>query len=211
LLEVHERILYQPRSIGQAIFCRAAAAIFYPDPNPTPEESRSSTMADPNANFDAEVARIWALNREGRAEEALAMAQALVERYPDHPRTHFEYAGALDFQGREAEAVAPYQRAQELGLSGDDLPRLHVQLGSTLRNVGKAWDAAHLLEDGRAQFPDYAAIRAFRALALVDAGCPEEAVVELLDVILANAEAIGLDGYERALREYTEALRTPTR
>ena len=170
-------------------------------------------MADSEnpAAFDAEVARIWELNREGRAEEALTAARALVERYPDNPRAHFEYAGALDFQGREAEAVAPYQRAQELGLSGDDLPRLYAQLGSTLRNVGRAWDAVHLLEEGRARFPDYAAIRAFRALALVSAGCPDEAVVELLDVILANADCIELDGYERALREYTEALRPPPR
>jgi tetratricopeptide (TPR) repeat protein len=170
-------------------------------------------MADAEmpSNFDAEVARSWALNREGRAEEALAIVKGLVERYPDNPRAHFEYAGALDFQGREAEAVAPYRRAQELGLSGDDLPRLYVQLGSTLRNLGKAWEAVHLLEEGREQFPAYAPIRAFRALALASAGCADEAVVELLDVILANGDRIDLDGYERALREYTEALRPPPR
>ena len=168
-------------------------------------------MADPTAYVDAEVARIRALTREGREEEALAAAQALVDRHPDNPRAHFEYAGALDFQGREAEAVAPYRRAQELGLAGADLPRLHVQLGSTLRNVGKAWEAVHLLEEGREQFPNHVAIRAFRALALVSAGCADEAVVELLDVILANADCIKLDGYERALRDYTDALRPPPR
>jgi tetratricopeptide (TPR) repeat protein len=170
-------------------------------------------MADAEmpSDFDAEVARSWALNREGRAEEALAIVNGLVERYPNNPRAHFEYAGALDFQGREAEAVAPYRRAQELGLSGDDLPRLYVQLGSTLRNLGKAWDAAHLLEEGLEQFPDSAPIRAFHALALVSADCGKEAVIELLDLILANSAAIDLDGYERALREYTEALRKQTR
>ena len=167
-------------------------------------------MTDANAAFDAEVARSWALNREGRAEEALAVVKGLVERYPDDPRAHFAYAGILDYRGREKEAVAPYLRAQELGLSGDDLPRLYVQLGSTLRNVGKAWDAAHLLEEGREEFPDYAAIRAFRALALVSADCAEEAVVELFDLILANAAAFDLDGYERALREYAEQLRKET-
>ena len=174
-------------------------------------ENGGMTEPDANAEFDPEFARIWALSREGRAEEALTVAQALVERYPDDPRAHFEYGGVLDYQGREAAAVAPYRRAQELGLAGDDLPRLYVQLGSTLRNVGKPWDAVHLLEEGRGQFPDYAPIRAFRAIALVSAGCAEEAVVELLDVVLANAECIKLDGYERALLDYTEALRPPPR
>ena len=164
-----------------------------------------TTVGD--ADVDAEIARIWALNREGRPEEALAAAQGLVERYPDTPRAHFEYAGALDYQGREAEAVAPYRRAQELGLSGDDLPRLYVQLGSSLRNIGQAWDAAHLLEEGRTQFPDYAPIRLFHALALVSADCGKEAVVELLDLVLNHSAGIGLDGYERVLREYMEELR----
>jgi tetratricopeptide (TPR) repeat protein len=166
-------------------------------------------MSDANAEFDAEVARSWALNREGKADEALAIVESLVARYPDNPRAHFEYAGALDFQGREKEAVAPYRRAQELGLSGDDLPRLYVQLGSTLRNIGKPWEAVHLLEEGQKRFPNHAAIRAFHALALASADCGNEAVVELLDLILANSAAIDLDGYERALREYADALRQP--
>ncbi len=164
-------------------------------------------MVDAQPDFDAEVARGWALNREGRADEALAVVQALVERFPDNPRAHFEYAGALDNQGREAEAVAPYRRAQELGLSGDDLPRLYVQLGSTLRNVGEAWEAAHFLEEGRERFPDHAAMQAFHALALVSAGRCQDAVVELLELIMADASAIELDGYERALRQYTDHLR----
>src|SRR3954447_15205759 len=93
------------------------------------------------SRFDREVDRIWALNRENRGNEALDLARSLVDRYPDDPRSHFEYAGVLDFQGREADAVAPYRRAQALGLSGEDLPRLYVQLGSTLRNVGETAEA----------------------------------------------------------------------
>lgn len=72
--------------------------------------------------FRAQVARSWSLMQEERVAEALAMLEDLVARYPDNPRAHFEYAGALDFLGREAEALAPYRRVQALGLSGDDLP-----------------------------------------------------------------------------------------
>jgi Flp pilus assembly protein TadD len=164
-------------------------------------------MSDARQEFEEAVARSWALNREGRGEEALAIVRDLVARYPDNPRAHFEYAGALDYLGREVDAVAPYRQAQALGLSGDDLPRLYVQLGSTLRNVGQLSDAVDFLQEGRARFPDHAALRAFHALALVSAGQCREAVVSLLDLVNAHADAIQLEGYERALRSYADELR----
>jgi Flp pilus assembly protein TadD len=157
--------------------------------------------------FDRDVARIPALNQEGRENEALELAISLVERYPDDPRSHFEYAGALDFQGREVDAMAPYRRAQALGLSGDDLPRLYVQLGSTLRNVGQLEEAVRLLAEGRQRFPDHTAIRAFYALALVSAGRCPEAAVTLLELVTRQSSSIDLDGYDRALRQYTDELR----
>jgi Flp pilus assembly protein TadD len=167
----------------------------------------SMPTPDSVSEFERDVARSCALNREGRAEEALAIVRALAERYPGDPRAHFEYAGALDYQGREAEAVAPYRHARALGLSGDDLPRLYVQLGSTLRNVGEIAEAERFLAEGRERFPAHAGIRAFHALALVSAGRCTEAVVALLDLINAHADQIDLDGYDRVLRAYTDELR----
>ena len=158
------------------------------------------------SRFDREVARIWALSREEQEEEALALAASLVERHPEDPRSHFEYAGVLDFQGREADAVAPYRRAQALGLSGDDLPRLYVQLGSTLRNVGETEEAVRFLAEGRERFPEHAAIRAFHALVLVGASRCVEAVVNLLELVIDNPASIDFDGYDRALRQYTAQL-----
>ena len=157
--------------------------------------------------FDREVARIWALNQEEREDEALELAVSLVERYPDDPRSYFEYAGVLDFQGREADAVVPYRRAQAMGLSGDDVPRLYVQLGSTLRNVGQLEEAVRFLAEGRQRFPDHAAIRAFHALALVSAGRCPEAAVTLLELVTEQSSSIDFDGYDRALRQYTDELR----
>jgi Flp pilus assembly protein TadD len=165
------------------------------------------TQSEAIAPFDREVARIWALNREGREDEALALAVSLVECCPEDPRSHFEYAGVLDFQGREVDAVTPYRRAQALGLAGDDLPRLYVQLGSTLRNVGQFEEAVRFLAEGRQRFPDHAAIRAFYALALVSAGRCPEAAITLLEVMTELSSPIDLDGYDRALRQYTDELR----
>jgi len=165
------------------------------------------TESEVAASFDREVARIRTLNQEGWASEALELAATLVKHYPDDPRSHFEYAGVLDFQGREAYAVAPYRRAQELGLSGADLPRLYVQLGSTLRNVGQFEEAVRFLAEGCQRFPDHAAIRAFYALALVSAGRCPEAVVTLLELAAELSSSTDLDGYDRALRQYTDELR----
>lgn len=159
------------------------------------------------SSFDEAAARIWTLNREERWEEALAVAEALVARYPDDPRAHFEHAGALDYQGREADAVAPYRRAQALGLGGDDLPKFYVQLGSTLRNVGELDEAITLLQEGSARFPESIPIRAFLALALLSAGRGQESVVLLLEIITSHAGQIDLGQYERALRAYTDELR----
>lgn len=171
------------------------------------EKAAMTTSADESPTIDHEAARIWELNREGHEAEALAVAEALVAAYPDHPRAQFEYAGALDYQGREAEAVASYRRAQELGLSGDDLPRLYVQLGSTLRNIGQKSEAETFLAEGHARFPYHAGIQAFHALALLSVGRCPEAVITLLDLVTSRADHIALDGYDRALRSYTDDLR----
>jgi Flp pilus assembly protein TadD len=179
----------------------------FASPSDLAAEDFAVLESDAKPDLDRDIAAIWTLNREGKSEEAIAAARALVAQYPDEPRAHFEYAGALDYQGREAEAIAPYRQAQALGLSGDDIPRLYVQLGSTLRNVGELDEAVRFLEEGRSRFPDHAGIRTFLALALVSAGRCREAVVTLLDLIAANAAHIDLDGYDRALREYTDELR----
>jgi predicted Zn-dependent protease len=153
------------------------------------------------------IARAWKLIREERAEEAMATLQTLVEDFPRNARAHFEYAGALDFQGREEEAIEPYFRAAALGLPAEDVPRLHVQLGSTLRNVGMLDEAEQLLASGRRQFPDYPALATFHALALTSLGRADEAVASLLELLVDRADSIDLDGYQRALHEYASDLR----
>jgi predicted Zn-dependent protease len=157
--------------------------------------------------IEDDIARARDLMREDCAKEATSLLQKLAEDFPRSAQAQFEFAGALDFQGREEEAIEPYFRAAALGLPAEDVPRLHVQLGSTLRNVGMLDEAEDLLSQGRQQFPDYAAIQAFHALALTSLGRAEEAVATLLELLVAHAETIDLDGYQRALREYAVDLR----
>jgi tetratricopeptide (TPR) repeat protein len=159
------------------------------------------------AAFDEAVEAGWAIAEEdGREEEVIAYFAALLEREPDNPRAYFEYGGALDYAGREAEAVAPYRQAEEMGLSEDELPQLYVQLGSTLRNIGAYDEAVALLAEGRERFPDDAAIAIFHALALVSRGDCQAAVVELLRLLQAHEDAIDFGGYRRAIDHYSEEL-----
>ena len=166
--------------------------------------------AEDDPGFAAAVTEGRALSRSGRSEVAIEHFRRLMERHPDSPRAHFELAGAFDSAGLAAEAVAPYRRAMELGLAGEDVPRWYVQFGSTLRNVGEVEESVRLLTEGRDRFPDDAAIRVFRALALQSAGRDRDAVVELIDLVLREAGAIDLRGYERAIRAYVAQLREST-
>ena len=151
--------------------------------------------------------RIRTLNRAGRFEDALHIAQELAARYPENPRAHFILGGTFDYQDREADAVPPYQRAWGLGLVGDDVPRFYVQYGSTLRNVGQYDEAVRVLREGRARFPENAAIQAFLALALYSAGHAAEALATALSILAAGDATVDLQGYDRALREYVAELR----
>lgn len=168
---------------------------------------RTEPPVESEDEIDQADDRIRALNRSGQFADALLAARELVARFPDNGRAHFVLGGAFDFQDREAEAVPPYQRAWELGLRGEDVPRFYVQYGSTLRNVGEFDESVRVLQEGRERFPGDAAIQAFLALALFSAGDPAAALATALTLLLENAEAVNMSGYERALREYVAELR----
>ncbi|MEU4701183.1 tetratricopeptide repeat protein [Nonomuraea dietziae] len=75
--------------------------------------------------------------------------------------------------------------------------------GSTLRVVGRYDDALAVLERGLAEFPGDPAMRAFRAMALHNAGRHREAVSTLLHVLAEGGQAAG---YARALAYYADHL-----
>jgi tetratricopeptide (TPR) repeat protein len=157
-------------------------------------------------NLEALIEAGLRLEREGKEQEAIEHFRALVERYPDNARVQFEYAGAHDFAGYEAQAIPIYRKAIQLGLADDVLPRAYVQLGSSLRNIGQSDEAIQVLGEGLARFPDLSPLRIFRAFALYSSGLCKEAVVELLEVLLAHPATLG--GYRRAVRYYTDEIKS---
>lgn len=158
-------------------------------------------------DLEAQIEIGLKLEQDEKDEEAIAHFVKLAEQYPNDPRVIFELGGAYDSAGYEAEAIPQYRRAIDLGLSGEFLPRVAVQLGSSLRNVGQYDEAAQVLRTACDQFPEHRALRMFLALALHSAGKSQVALVELLDLVLNIPDA--LEGYNRSLRYYTDELREP--
>ena len=112
----------------------------------------------------------------------------------------YELGGEHDSAGREAEAIPLYEQALAAGLSGEQRARCLLQLGSSLRNVGRFDDAVALLQDARREFPAFRPLRGFLALALHSAGRDRDALRELLEALADEGE------YERALRAYAAEL-----
>jgi tetratricopeptide (TPR) repeat protein len=148
-----------------------------------------------------------ALERSGKTIEAIEHFHRLAEQYPDNPRVIFEYGGAYDFAGYEAQAIPQYRKAMQLGLSGDDLPHVYIQLGSSLRNIEQFEEAVQVLREGVQLFPQHKALRMFYALALYSAGRHWQAMVELNEMLLSLLDNHALNGYTRALRFYTDDLK----
>jgi tetratricopeptide (TPR) repeat protein len=111
-------------------------------------------------------------------------------------REELEQAFAYDREGFEAEAIPHYERAIEAGLSGEDLEKALLGLGSSLRNVDRVEESVSVLEDACRRFPDHQALPVFLSFSLWSAGRGGEALA-----LLARRLGEG-SGYERAIREY---------
>jgi tetratricopeptide (TPR) repeat protein len=132
--------------------------------------------------------------------------KALVDEYPGNAFYLYEYAGAFDFAGREAEAAPLYEAAFAAGLAGDDRRRGLIQYGSTLRNLGRHDEAVAALRQADEEFPGHASVKAFLALALTSAGRGGEAVALLLNLAVDRIDAEELQQYRRPLREYAAEI-----
>ena len=124
----------------------------------------------------------------------------------DEAEREYEIGGEHDSAGRPEEALVHYERALALGLREELVSRLFVQMGSTLRNLGRNEEAIALFEDGSARYPDDVALRLFRAFALATAGRDREALVDVLDLARTRIDAPEVDRYRRSLESYTRDL-----
>ena len=174
-----------------------------------PSSDRSAPGTEGTASISAlsdAIERGWAAARRDDPEPTVGYFQGLARRYPGDAHALFEYAGALDFAGREAEAAPVYEQAFSAGLDGDGLRRGLIQYGSTLRNLGRFDEAVQVMRRADEQFPGHDSIAAFLALALTSAGRCQEAVARLIVLALDRIGGEDLGNYEWALRNYAAEL-----
>ncbi|GAA4055334.1 tetratricopeptide repeat protein [Agromyces indicus] len=152
------------------------------------------------------VDAVWAAASDLDDQAVIERIDLLVAELPaDDPRGPFEAAGARDSAGLEAEAEPRYRRALELGLSGRARVEAHVQLASTVRNLGRADEALALLDGVRDDAGDLAdAVEAFRALALASSGRTDAAASVALIALAPH-----LTQYRRAVDAYARELLAP--
>src|SRR5450755_482604 len=123
------------------------------------------------------------LRETGRAEQDQAILQEarillldLATAYPDDAEITFQTAIVHDNLGLGREAIPFYVLALAQGLSGPDLARALLGLGSTYRGLGDYQQAEETLRRGVREFPHNRAIQIFLAMTLYNTRHYKEAM-----------------------------------
>lgn len=149
------------------------------------------------------------LREHGRAqqdqailEEARTILMELVAAYPDDAEIIYQCGVVHDNLGLGREAIPFYTRAIERGLSGPDLERCLLGLGSTYRALGEYRQAEATLRRGVAEFPHNRALQVFLAMALYNTGQYKQAMELALTNLLETTSDEKLQYFRRGLSYY---------
>ena len=155
---------------------------------------------------DERLATAVRLREDGRLEEARQLLLELRSESPDDARIAVQTAWVHDSMGFEEEAVAHYEAAIAGDLSDDELRGALLGLGSTYRALGRDDESEETFRRGIERFPDFAALRVFRAMTLYNLGRAQEAVRELIHVLLETSSDPSIERYRRSLVAYADDL-----
>ena len=155
------------------------------------------------------LAHIIQLREKGRAEqdqsvleEARTRLLELVVAYPDDAEVNFQTAVVHDNLGLERESIPFYLRALGQGLSGPDLERSLLGLGSTYRVLGEYQKAEETLRLGVREFPDNRALKVLLAITLYNTQQHKEAMELVLVNLLETTSDEKLQYFKRGLLYY---------
>ncbi|CAN7441723.1 tetratricopeptide repeat protein [Paenibacillus sp. LjRoot56] len=150
---------------------------------------------------------------EGRAKqdqailgEVRAHLLELLSNYPDNAEINYQTGIAHDNSGMGRQAIPYYVRALELGLSGPDLERCLMGLGSTYRYWGDYEKAVKTLRKGAREFPENRAIQVFLAMALYNSQNYKESVELLITTLMETTSDEKLHYFKRGILAYNEDL-----
>ncbi|WP_244094256.1 tetratricopeptide repeat protein [Jeotgalibacillus salarius] len=132
------------------------------------------------------------LREEKNYEEARNFMEGVLEKEPDRAEYQYQMAWCYDNLGLEREAVPHYERAIQLGLPSEDLEGAYLGLGSTYRVLGRYEEAAQILKEAIAVFPEAEQLKVFYSMALHNVGQHQQAMEVLLHTLVntTNDKAI---------------------
>jgi tetratricopeptide (TPR) repeat protein len=146
------------------------------------------------------------LHREGKHEEARALAVELVANTPGDAELQYEAACVHDYLGREAEAIPFYTSALAGSLEQESLRGAFLGLGSTYRTLGRYGEAKATLLEGLARFPEAGEIKVFLAMALHNLGESKRAIESLLLLLAETSNHEAIQAYREAIRLYAKDI-----
>jgi predicted Zn-dependent protease len=155
---------------------------------------------------DDRLARAIELRERGELEEARQLLLELRREHPDDPQVAVQTAWVHDSLGLEEEAVEHYRAAIAGGLQDEELRSALLGLGSTYRALGRDAESDETFREGIERFPDFVALRVFRAMTLYNLGRSREAVQELIHVLLDASQDPSVERYRRSLTAYADDL-----
>lgn len=147
---------------------------------------------------------------EADRKKCIPLLQDYLKENPQDAVAWYDLAGCFDFCGFEKEAEPCYWKTYEIGwkyLPSHEQGGFFVGFGSTLRNNFDFVNSERILKEGIAAFPNYPALKVFLAFTLHTQGRLHEATKSLLTATLEMPEK-AFDGYEKAIKWYTENLET---
>lgn len=139
-------------------------------------------------------------------EQARTLLLDLAAAYPDNAEITFQAAVAHDNLGLERESVPFYRQALALGLSGPDLERAYLGLGSTYRILGEYQHAEETLRRGVSEFPHNRALQVFLAMALYNTQRYKEAMELVLTNLMETTSDEVLQYFKRPIVYYASHL-----
>ena len=139
-------------------------------------------------------------------EEARTLLLDLSAAYPDDAEITFQTAVVHDNLGFEQEAISFYVRALAQGLSGPDLERALLGLGSTYRGRGDYQQAEETLRRGVREFPHNRALQVFLAMTLYNTQHYKEAIELLLTNLMETTSDEALEYFKRPILFYASHL-----
>lgn len=139
-------------------------------------------------------------------EEARTLLLDLIAAYPDDAEITFQTAVVHDNLGLERESIPFYVQALAQGLSGPDLERAYLGLGSTYRGLGDYQQAEETLRRGVREFPHNRALQVFLAMTLYNTRSYNEAMELLLTNLMETTADETLQYFKRPISYYAHHL-----